>query len=281
MSGFAATWLALREPCDHAARSAELADRFAAAVGQAPSLLDLGCGTGSNLRYLAPRIPGPQRWLCVDHDPALLKAARTALQDWGDGQGWPNRRDGGGLTLARPGGELVVGFAARDLARGSVPDADRISGLSASALLDLTSAAWLDRFAARYQSTPLLIALNFDGRLLFEPAAPEDDEICRRFVAHQRTDKGFGPALGPDAVGHLADRLAAAGYDLKLERSDWRLGPDDGALLRATLTGIVAAAREVAQDACLEHWATLREGQLAAGALRLTVGHVDLLALPG
>ena len=58
MSGFAAAWLALREPYDHAARSAALADRFAAAVGKAPHLLDLGCGTGSNLRYLAARSTG-------------------------------------------------------------------------------------------------------------------------------------------------------------------------------------------------------------------------------
>jgi SAM-dependent methyltransferase len=281
VSGFDAAWLALREPYDHAARSVELADRFAAAVGKTPHVLDLGCGTGSNLRYLAPRIPGVQRWPCIDRDPALLKAARTALQDWGNGQGWPSRGEEDGLTLARPGGEILVRFAARDLARSDLSDVEGVSGLSASALLDLTSAAWLDRFAARCRGTPLLMALSFDGRLRFEPAAQDDDEVCRRFVAHQRTDKGFGPALGPDAAAHLAARLAAAGCTVRLERSDWRLGPNDVALLRATLTGIVAAARQIAHDPCLQHWATLRGQQLAAGELRLTVGHVDLLALPG
>ena len=281
MSGFAAAWLALREPYDHAARSPALADRFAAALGKAPHLLDLGCGTGSNLRYLAPRIPdAPQRWRCIDHDPALLEAARTALQDWSNGRGWPSCGDGDYLRLARPGGDILVRFAARDLARG-LAESDGIAGLSASALLDLTSAAWLDAFAARCRGTPLLMALSFDGRLLFEPAAPEDGEICRRFIAHQRTDKGFGPALGPDAATHLAEGLAMAGSAVRLERSDWRLGPPDGALLRATLTTIVAAAGEVAQDPCLGHWATLRRQQLAAGEFRLTVGHVDLLALPG
>jgi SAM-dependent methyltransferase len=281
VSGFDPTWLALREPYDHVARSAALAERFVAAVGPAPHLLDLGCGTGSNLRYLAPRIPGDQRWLCVDHDPALLEAARTALLDWGDGQGWPNRSDGDALTLGRPGGEVRVRFALSDMARRALPGNDDVAGLSASALLDLTSAAWLDAFAARYRGTPLLMALSFDGRLVFEPAAPDDVEVCRRFVAHQRTDKGFGPALGPDAAAHLAGRLAAAGRPVRLERSDWRLGAADGALLRATLRGVIAAAGEIAQDARLDHWATLRERQLAAGELRLTVGHVDLLALPG
>jgi SAM-dependent methyltransferase len=281
VSGFAAAWLALREPYDHVARSAALAERFVAAVGQAPHLVDLGCGTGSNLRYLAPRIPGDQLWLCVDHDPALLESARAALRDWGDGQGWPNRSDGDALTLGRPGGEVRVRFALRDMARRALPGNDGVAGLSASALLDLTSAAWLDAFAARYRGTPLLMALSFDGRLVFEPAAPDDAEVCRRFVAHQRTDKGFGAALGPDAAGHLAGRLAAAGRAVRLERSDWRLGAADGAVLRATLTGIVAAAYQIEDDPRLDHWATLRGRQLAAGELRLTVGHVDLLALSG
>jgi hypothetical protein len=125
------------------------------------------------------------------------------------------------------------------------------------------------------------VALSFDGRLVFEPAAEEDDEICRRFIAHQRTDKGFGPALGPDAAAHLAGRLAAAGCAVSLEHADWRLGPADGALLRATVGGILDATRDVAHDRRLERWATYRGQQLAAGELRLTVGHVDLLALPG
>jgi SAM-dependent methyltransferase len=278
---FDAAWLALREPCDHAARSADLADRFAAALGAEPSLLDLGCGAGSNIRYLAPRIRGPQRWLAVDHDPALLDAAHAALLDWGDRQRWLSRDDGNGLTIARPDGEIAVGFVVGDLARDALPDRDGVAGLSASALLDLTSAAWLDNFVNWCRERPVLMALSFEGRLEFEPAAPEDRTIRERFVAHQRTDKGFGPALGPDAAPYLADRLAACGHGVALEPADWRLGPEDQPLLAATLEGIVRAVREMADDPGLERWATWRRQQLAADDLRLTVGHLDLLALPG
>jgi SAM-dependent methyltransferase len=281
VSAFDATWLTLREPYDHTARSAGLAGRFAAALAAEPRLMDLGCGTGSNLRYLAPRIRGPQRWLCIDHDPALLNAARAALLDWGDRQRWRSRGDGDGLTLARPDGEIAVGFVLGDLARDALPERDGAAGLNASALLDLTSAAWLDRLAAWCRGIPVLIALSFDGRLGFEPAAPEDRTIRERFVAHQRSDKGFGPALGPDAAPYLADRLAACGHAVALEPADWRLGPEDQPLLEATLEGIVRAAREMANDSSLERWATRRRQQLAADDLRLTIGHLDLLALPG
>ena len=281
MSAFDPAWLALREPYDHAARSAGLAGRFVAALAAEPRLIDLGCGAGSNLRYLAPRIRGPQRWLCVDHDPALLNAARRALLDWGGRERWRSRGDGDGLTLARPDGEIAVGFVLGDLARDALPEHDGAAGLSASALLDLTSAAWLDRLAAWCRGMPVLIALSFDGRLGFEPAAPEDRTIRERFVAHQRTDKGFGPALGQGAAPYLADRLAACGQEVALEPADWRLGPEDRPLLGATLGGIVRAAREMAHDSSLERWATRRRQQLAADDLRLTIGHLDLLALPG
>jgi hypothetical protein len=281
VSDFPLDWLTAREPYDHAARSAGLADRFAAALGATPHLVDLGCGTGSNLRYLVPRIAGPHLWRCIDHDAALLQAAPRALQRWACDRGWVPRVNGEDVVLASPAGEIVVTFALGDLSRAGLPDDAGVAGVAGSALLDLTSAAWLDSLAEACFGRPLLMALSFDGRLAFEPAAPEDEEVCGRFLAHQRSDKGFGPALGPEAAAYLAQRLTARGGAVTLERSDWSLGPSDQALLRATLDGIIGAVREIAPDGGLGRWATRRRAQLACGDLRLTVGHVDLLALPG
>ena len=74
MSGFSAEWLALREPADQRARNSDLLGaltrRFAGR--DTLSVVDLGCGAGSNLRALAPALPRRQRWRLVDHDAALL-----------------------------------------------------------------------------------------------------------------------------------------------------------------------------------------------------------------
>jgi SAM-dependent methyltransferase len=263
MSGFAKDWLALREPYDHAARSAALASRFAAALGPAPRLLDLGCGTGANLRYLAPRLASGQGWLCVDHDRDLLTEAAAVLGRWQHETGWQ-----GGIA-----------FEPHDLADDleSLPVG---TGVTASALLDLTSAAWLDRLAGRCRQTPLLIALSFDGRLSWRPALAEDELVAARFVAHQRTDKGFGQALGPDAAAHLAGRLETQGHRVTTATSDWQLGPADRPLLEPMLGGIVGAAGAIDQDRRLAQWAEIRRSQLDRGELGLTVGHIDLLALP-
>ena len=88
-SGFSAAWLALREPHDAAARAAELvgllrtrssddAQRRRRRARCRATIVDLGAGSGANLRWLAPRLGGEQAWLLVDHDAALLAAAETA-----------------------------------------------------------------------------------------------------------------------------------------------------------------------------------------------------------
>jgi hypothetical protein len=233
-----------------------LAARFAEALGPAPRVVDLGCGTGANLRYLGPRLAPDQHWRCLDRDRDLLAEAGAT-----DGHG-------------------SAQFEHCDLSENLESLAVDGAGVTASALLDLTSAAWLDRLARHCRRTPLLIALSFDGRLVWQPALAEDDLVCARFVAHQRTDKGFGKALGPDAAAHLAGRLKAQGERITTVTSDWQLGAGDRPMLEAMLNGVLGAAAAIEEDRRLAQWAEIRRGQLARNEVGLTVGHVDLLALP-
>ncbi len=78
---FDADWLALREPVDHRSRAAAVVPLLRQAwraVGWS-QVLDLGCGTGSNVRYLAPKLVGPQEWTVLDHDLELL--SRVTVPD--------------------------------------------------------------------------------------------------------------------------------------------------------------------------------------------------------
>lgn len=82
---YAPEWLQLREPVDAAARSYDLLDplriRLANRPGRAGSGLvvhDIGCGTGSMGRWLAPRLDGTQHWVLHDRDPYLLHFAAVA-----------------------------------------------------------------------------------------------------------------------------------------------------------------------------------------------------------
>jgi hypothetical protein len=289
---FAADWLALREPYDAAARSPALTAAFAAALPPAPRLIDLGGGTGSNLRHLAPRLRRPQEWLLTDRDDALLRdALPPAMSAFARSHGWSTAvDDGGALTLDLPHGPVRLRTRRVDLSRdlASVLLDGAADAVTTSALLDLTSAAWLRELAVWCAAArlPLLAALTYDGVLAFHPADDGGDDrdrwIERRFNAHQRRDKGFGPALGPEAALHLALVLRALGFEIRLDRSDWRLGPDDRAMLLATLDGIADAAREAGPEAAdaVDAWAAHRRAAAERGTLSLRVGHLDLLALP-
>ncbi len=71
--------------------------------------------------------------------------------------------------------------------------------------------------------------------------------------AHQRTDKGFGPALGPAAAALAIARFEALGYSVVHGASDWVIGPDDRDIQTEMLTGWASAAREIGRIAARRH----------------------------
>ena len=89
-------WLDLREPADAAARNPELVEHLRRHLPSTGCLVihDLGCGTGSMSRWLAPLLPGPQHWVLHDRDEDLLDVAAAELPGpAADGARSPSRRD--------------------------------------------------------------------------------------------------------------------------------------------------------------------------------------------
>jgi trans-aconitate methyltransferase len=75
-------------PADHRSRNRKLEHALAKHFdGWRPiTVVDLGCGTGSNLRATAPLLGPEQHWTLVDHEQALLDAAAERLTAWADGR---------------------------------------------------------------------------------------------------------------------------------------------------------------------------------------------------
>lgn len=151
--------------------------------------------------------------------------------------------------------------------------------VTASALFDLVSRDWVERLAARLvaQGTALYAALSYDGVMRWSPEDAEDATITAQFNAHQRGDKGFGAALGPEAAEAAAGIFASLGYEVQCAPSPWRLGPQEAEMQRLLLAGIAQAAAE-AGYAGAEGWQTRRARVLAEGWAE--IGHIDLLAVP-
>ncbi|ACL59528.1 methyltransferase domain-containing protein [Methylobacterium nodulans] len=280
MTGFSPEWLALREPADHAARDPALMaalGRALAARTEPIRVLDLGCGTGSNLRALAGHLPDRQHWCLIDHDRALLAAARAALADWAE----HSTTDGDDLVLRRAGRVLRVSCHARDLASGlgAVLDPAMPADLvTAAALFDLVSERWIDAAvrAVAAAGAAFYTALTYDGAERWTPPHPADAAVQTAFLTHQIRDKGFGPAAGPQATEVLERAFARSGYRTLRGPSPWRLR--EGPLLDRLAAGKAAAVQEtglVAPEQVIA-WREARTGPDRAAV----IGHADLLALP-
>lgn len=264
-------WLELREGADAAARAAELLDPLRGHLARQQDtrlvIHDLGCGTGSMGRWLAPRLPGPQHWILHDHDPLLLERAaaqtpRTAA-------------DGSPVTAAPHRG---------DIARLTVDDLAGASLVTASALLDVLTRDEVEALAATCAGAgcPALLALSVLGRVELTPADPLDAEIADAFNAHQRRSDNGRRLLGPDAVTEASEAFARHGATVRTHTSPWRLGAAESALTDQWLRGWVSAACEQRPDLTTQAEAYLRRRLAAcvAGELRVVVHHSDLLALP-
>lgn len=282
MSAFSADWLSLREPVDARARSRnlprELPDTF-------PAIIDLGAGTGATLRWLAPMLGPEQQWLLVDNDDALLAEAGRRLLDWSAQNGYQARQRGSELEISGGGFDCRVSTRVLDLSQSSgeivLP---RGCLVTASALLDLVSEDWLAAFAARVTAAGacVLWMLSYTGHVSLNPVHAEDRAIVGLVNRHQLTDKGFGPAIGPDAHAVARDLLAQAAYRVAEADSSWHCGPDARGFFIELIEGWADAARDVSpQDSArIESWRQQRLDLALSGGLQIEVSHSDLVALP-
>lgn len=260
MSGFSSAWLAMREPYDMRARSRSVLGAVTRAFSSQKSLniVDLGSGTGSTYRALSPLLAARQNWRLIDNDPELLAGIERAENIT------PSVHDLlGGLDTVFEGVTDLV---------------------TTSALLDLTSEAWIDDLvrALSVRNLPFYAALSYDGRAQFHPAEPLDEKICAGFNRHQRTDKGFGPALGPDAAPVAIQQFSRAGYRIVQGQSDWTFATQDRDIQLEIVSGWAGAVREMGGLTSdeIESWLNSRRAAINAGGSRISVGHIDFFAVP-
>jgi hypothetical protein len=274
---FRAEWLDLREPADGAARAAELLDPLLRRLGldarwdghqreTAPVVVcDLGGGTGAMGRWLAPRLPGPQRWVVFDRDATLLARAATGMT----------------TLAAADGAPVTVTTRHADLATLSTADLAGAGLVTASALLDVLGERDVEQLATACvdAACPVLLTLTVTGQVELDPPDPLDSEIVTAFNAHQRRPTAGRPLLGPDAAGATAEAFTRRGAAVDVRPSPWLLGPDRSALLSRWLRGWVAAAYQHRPDLPAARYLRQRLAEAADGQLRAVIGHRDLLVL--
>ena len=266
MSDFAPEWLALREGADHRAIDHTVRRHLLAYLAEQGNvhISDLGSGTGSNFRSLAPEITARQMWLLVDKDESLLQLAAAMTQD---------------VAAAK---QIEVRMHQTDLSDGNIHEIVAHSDLvTASALFDLVSEQAIKTIvdAITEANCAFYTTLTYNGLAAWLPEQPLNETMREAFNRHQRTDKGFGVAAGPEATQMLAHAFSERGYNVLRGNSPWILDGTLASLRDETDRGWVEAVVEegsvTREDAA--HWLEARTGTDDAITI---VGHEDLVALP-
>ena len=295
MSGFSADWLALREPVDHRSRNRTLQNQAidflrhrAPLVPGLMHITDLGSGTGSNLRALAPHFGAMQYWTLVDYDADLLRAARTTLLSWADTvldsnapslvpevEGFSRTVEP--LVVTKNMKTITVQFRCADLLADYRSILNEPADLiTAAAFFDLVAEPWLAEFCAAL-SKPLYTVLTYDGKETWSPPNALDADVLRAFHAHQSTDKGFGAALGPSGAERLQSLLNGRGFATACAPSPWCMDHHDRTLIEQLAMGTAGAAREMGmlENSVIDQWEQARRQ-----ASHCEIGHIDLFAYP-
>lgn len=263
MSGFSSDWLALREPYDLRARDPLLLEAVKAWAADRHSILvvDLASGTGAAMRALSPHLPMHQRWRLVDNDLSLLARVPTP-----------------------PSSRISVATTPVDLAYDLEAALDgAVDIVTTSALLDLVSQEWLDRLVTEVavRHLPFYATLSYDGRIAFTPKDDADEIVVAAVNRHQRRDKGFGAALGPQAAMKAVRHFRRLGYQVDFKESDWVLDRSDQAIQLELLNGYAGVARSMDTSlSSVAGWFTRRRELINAGRSELRVGHIDFFARP-
>ena len=222
-------------------------------------IIDLGAGTGANQRWLAPRLPFVQRWIHLDHDPAISR------------------------SLPLPDDTMIIDGSVERRSSGSWPIAASDRLVTCSALLDVLTTAEIDAVCSAVidNHVPALFSLTVTGALSIGPAGP-----VRRAARSMRSMIISGAPAGPVRMPPLGPSMPCAQADLRYapEETPWRLtASSDWAFVEQLLQERLDAA--VAQNPSLASaatgWFELRRSQFVLGILRIEVGHRDVLALPG
>ena len=280
MTGFSAQWLALRETADHRARDVSLRNQVVhdlahlARVRPGPiNLVDLGCGSGSNLRALAPHLPATQHWTLVDYDPALLSAAKAALMQWADKIVSEQET----LVVLKNGKHISIDFLCEDLSSNLEAVLSRpMDLLTAAAFFDLVAESWLERFCGLLNA-PLYTVLTYNGQEVWSPPQATDAAMLKAFHAHQQTDKGFGAAAGPTAAGVMEKLLKARGFAVSSAQSPWKLNASDRNLIEQLAIGSAGAVLET-KRVSVEEVSAWKQSRSVAQTCE--IGHTDLYARP-
>jgi SAM-dependent methyltransferase len=277
MTHAATRYLEAKRSVDDRAHSRRVRDRLLDALAPSPTVVDIGCGTGTMLPRLLGWGVDAGTYRGVDADETVVAFARAVRPAECRYRGWDVTDTDGGTRVADLATTFEAGEALRTLA-----DVDGCDCVIAHAFADLVPVTDLLATieAALAPGGLAYLPITFDGATIFHPEHPADDAVERAYHAAIDAEPGRDVTAGRRLLEAARDR---DGELLAADSSDWIVRPRDGryvadeAQFLEYILEFVADALAGSDGDEADDWLRTRRAQLRAGRLTYVAHQFDVL----
>ncbi|MEK6476597.1 hypothetical protein WJR50_03645 [Catalinimonas sp. 4WD22] len=281
-------WLDHRYACDAEARNANIEKKFLEFFSEKDtlSIVDAGCGTGSNFQYYFEKLPNHQEWVFLDCENSLLEACRAKLHNFAKKNHYQYKEQNGSISIKAGRKQANIRTVDGELAEVEKhTDLKETNVITANALFDLLSYDQFDTFACKLSAynVCLMATLNY-YETSFLPFSEDDGRFVRYFHTHMTRPQKFGAAMGPNCTEEMLDLLTEHQMMIEQEGSQWHLKRYDTTMHHYLLHFFEHAVRDLnlsdTEVTELEVWLENKKKMSQDHKLEIIVDHSDIFAYP-
>ena len=282
---FSKSWINMRVDYDNISRSTVLVDHINKLSQEDDiDLIDLYCGSGNFLIWSLDKNILFNNCILVDHDIKLLKSIksnlRTHLRPMYNIQSNTNNLD---FLLKKNSKTLSTISIKKNDCDSYIYSSERYHVISYSAALDIMPKPSIVNALKRIKKNNILyLSLCFNGQVRWTPTNTFDKYILTFFNNHQRSDKGFGKALGSKSIEFIKQKADKLNLNITVKNSPWIIKnkfEKDKVFMKRYLLDIKKSLlhMEGIDKDILRKWYQDKKSEIDNKKIQLYVGHNDIL----
>ena len=282
---FTQKWMNAREIYDSCSRSSILNQYLSSNKNVFKNIIDIGCGTGSFLRWMIINKYKFENFLMIDHDKKLLnkvyKITKNSVLKYN-------------MLFTK---KSINCFHLKESTNSTYSEIKTIMGdicklfkyidkydfISFSAIADILPKLYLDKlFDLQLSEKIILFSICYDGNITWNYKNKYDRYIIKKFNEHQHSIKNDNYMLGPKSVSYIKKKSKKKNYKIRLMDSSWNLeskSNNDKEFHRQYIDTIFKPLKSdnSIDISLLKEWVNDKYEKIEKGKLKTIVHHKDIL----